>query len=385
MRPYAKTCLHQSQELKNKQYWSSDNWNLLSMPIPTLSWSDVIVRTVCTLYRCMFVDVGAHIWSCNVLNQDVQASLCLEKREDIWSCSDGLELWTQTVTLGVEKIKTSRSFNPCRCPPELEEHAALLLPLCDHLEGVQAAVASVAVPAAERDERAVEAVVPGAVLIHVPQTVLICTDCKTNVTLQGRSRWSKRLQLVLWRLYCPLFDLSLSLSLTNMLLFYRTFAKWGNASTYRYCFVLPWGEHLYLYWRCTSSFRPLQSNGSRLNTVIIHHSLIHCGRRWKVIRWIIKNNPFFIVLRQLRNIFFDHLVYNNTALNQNYDLWSYIPVAQRLADWLRYIWHIVCHKNKHIASHPLSWKELVWLCFSQHSISGTSNDSPLTATLVEGF
>lgn len=35
-----------------------------------------------------------------------------------------------------------------------------------------------AVPAAERDERAVEAVVPGAVFIHVPQTVLIPADCK---------------------------------------------------------------------------------------------------------------------------------------------------------------------------------------------------------------
>jgi len=66
------------------------------------------------------------------------------------------------------------------CPPELEEHAALLLPLRDHLEGVQAAVAPVAVPAAERDERAVEAVVPGAVFIHVPQAVLVRTDCKTD-------------------------------------------------------------------------------------------------------------------------------------------------------------------------------------------------------------
>lgn len=64
--------------------------------------------------------------------------------------------------------------------PELEEHAAFLLPLCDHLEGVQAAVAPVAVPTAERDERAVEAVVPGAVFIHVPQTVFVPTDCKTN-------------------------------------------------------------------------------------------------------------------------------------------------------------------------------------------------------------
>lgn len=64
--------------------------------------------------------------------------------------------------------------------PELEEHAALLLPLCDHLEGVQAAVAPVAVPAAECDEGAVKAVVPGSILVHVPEAVLICTDYKTQ-------------------------------------------------------------------------------------------------------------------------------------------------------------------------------------------------------------
>ena len=39
-----------------------------------------------------------------------------------------------------------------------------------------------AVPTAERDERAVEAVVPGAIFIHVPQTVLVPTDCKTSAT-----------------------------------------------------------------------------------------------------------------------------------------------------------------------------------------------------------
>lgn len=64
--------------------------------------------------------------------------------------------------------------------PELKKHATLLLPFCDHLEGVQAAVAPMAVPTAKRDERAVEAVVPGSVFIHVPQTVLIPTDCKTR-------------------------------------------------------------------------------------------------------------------------------------------------------------------------------------------------------------
>jgi len=64
--------------------------------------------------------------------------------------------------------------------PELEEHAAFLLPLRDHLEGVQTAVTPVAVPAAKCDERAVEAVVPGAVFIHIPQTVLVPTDCETT-------------------------------------------------------------------------------------------------------------------------------------------------------------------------------------------------------------
>lgn len=65
-------------------------------------------------------------------------------------------------------------------PPELEEHAAFLLPLCDHLESIQAAVVPVAVPTAEGDERAVKAVVPGAVFVQVPQTVLIPTDCKNK-------------------------------------------------------------------------------------------------------------------------------------------------------------------------------------------------------------
>lgn len=76
--------------------------------------------------------------------------------------------------------------------PELEEHAAFLLPFCYHLKGVQAAVAPVAVPTAERDERAVKAIVPGAIFVHVPQTILVPTDCKTNAiqsvrrkTLQG--------------------------------------------------------------------------------------------------------------------------------------------------------------------------------------------------------
>lgn len=80
--------------------------------------------------------------------------------------------------------------------PELEEHAALLLPLCDHLEGIQAAVAPMAVPTAECDERAVEAIVPGTVFIHIPQTVLIPTDCKTGQRamtsmIRVKTRWKE--------------------------------------------------------------------------------------------------------------------------------------------------------------------------------------------------
>lgn len=97
-------------------------------------------------------------------------------------------LWHQTRVLNVfvrlQEMKKRDGRNPLHKlltpSPELEEHAALLLPLCDHLEGVQAAVAPVAVPAAERDEGAVEAVVPGSVLVHVPEAVLICTDYKTQ-------------------------------------------------------------------------------------------------------------------------------------------------------------------------------------------------------------
>lgn len=75
---------------------------------------------------------------------------------------------------------------------ELEEHAALLLPLCDHLEGVQAAIASVAVPAAECDEGAVEAVVPGAVLIHIPQAILVGTGLRTGEDDDERRRRRRR-------------------------------------------------------------------------------------------------------------------------------------------------------------------------------------------------
>lgn len=74
---------------------------------------------------------------------------------------------------------------------ELEEHAAFLLPLRDHLEGVQAAVAPVAVSTAERDQRAVEAVVPCAVFIHVPQTVLVPADVR-GAEDDGEQRQSQR-------------------------------------------------------------------------------------------------------------------------------------------------------------------------------------------------
>lgn len=87
--------------------------------------------------------------------------------------------------------------------PELEEHAALLLPLCDHLEGVQAAVAPVAVPTAERDERAVEAVMPGSILVHVPEAVLICTDCKTN-TIQ-KSKFFQIKVMATWSVFLNVY------------------------------------------------------------------------------------------------------------------------------------------------------------------------------------
>lgn len=48
-----------------------------------------------------------------------------------------------------------------------------------------------AVPTAERDERAVEAVVPGAVFIHVPQTVLVPTDVRSAED-DGEQRQSQR-------------------------------------------------------------------------------------------------------------------------------------------------------------------------------------------------
>lgn len=85
---------------------------------------------------------------------------------------------------GVERYVWETAGGRQAAAPELEEHAALLLPLCDHLEGVQAAVAPVAVPAAEGDQGAVESVVPGAILIHVPQAVLIGTNWNTQSACQ---------------------------------------------------------------------------------------------------------------------------------------------------------------------------------------------------------
>lgn len=59
------------------------------------------------------------------------------------------------------------SFLLLSSTPDLEEHTAFLVALPDHLEVVQAAVAVLAGPTAEGDEGAVEAIVPGAILIHV--------------------------------------------------------------------------------------------------------------------------------------------------------------------------------------------------------------------------
>lgn len=47
-----------------------------------------------------------------------------------------------------------------------------------------------AVPTAESDERAVEAIVPGAVFIHVPQAVLISTDLRSAED-DGKQRQSQ--------------------------------------------------------------------------------------------------------------------------------------------------------------------------------------------------
>lgn len=44
------------------------------------------------------------------------------------------------------------------------------------------------VPAAEGDERAVEAVVPGSVLVHVPEAVLIRPDFESTKAEEGRFR-----------------------------------------------------------------------------------------------------------------------------------------------------------------------------------------------------
>ncbi len=57
----------------------------------------------------------------------------------------------------------------------MEQHAALLSRLGDHLKAIQAAVTTVTVPTAKSYERAVKAIVPGAIFVHVPQAVLIST------------------------------------------------------------------------------------------------------------------------------------------------------------------------------------------------------------------
>lgn len=69
----------------------------------------------------------------------------------------------------------------CSHIPEMEQHAAFLCRLGDHLKAVQAAVAVMTVPAAERYEWAVKTIVPGTIFVHIPQTVLICTDCTYRI------------------------------------------------------------------------------------------------------------------------------------------------------------------------------------------------------------
>lgn len=75
---------------------------------------------------------------------------------------------------------------------ELKEHASFLLPLCDHLKGIQTAVTTLAVPTTKRDEGTVKAIVPGAILIHVPQAVLICTHLGSGEKENGEHRQSHR-------------------------------------------------------------------------------------------------------------------------------------------------------------------------------------------------
>lgn len=46
-----------------------------------------------------------------------------------------------------------------------------------------------AVATAGWEERTVEAIVPGAIFIHIPQTVLVPTDCETTATARHEAKW----------------------------------------------------------------------------------------------------------------------------------------------------------------------------------------------------
>lgn len=66
---------------------------------------------------------------------------------------------------------------PGSVPLSPESKAVLLLPLCDELQAVGAAVALVTVAAAKGEEVAVKARVPRTVLVPVPQAVFIRQAC----------------------------------------------------------------------------------------------------------------------------------------------------------------------------------------------------------------
>lgn len=59
----------------------------------------------------------------------------------------------------------------------MKQHAAFLYIFCNHPESIQTTVTLLAVSTAEGDKWAIKAIMPGAVLVDVPQTVLIGTCC----------------------------------------------------------------------------------------------------------------------------------------------------------------------------------------------------------------
>lgn len=150
--------------------------------------------------------------------------------------------------------------------PKLEEHAAFLLPFRYHLEGVQAAVAPVAVPAAERDEGAVIAVVPGAIFVHVPQTVLVPTDCKTDAIQKVRQhdtsgkRSKEESRKTQRRFFLCQFTVVLCLCFMthfpSLLLVHSAFRK---------------NKYFYINFTCTDS---LHLSNSKPNTTIMYYSTV---------------------------------------------------------------------------------------------------------------